>query len=104
MDISLSEFVAWLIVGALAGTATGFLVKRKKEGFGRWTNVGIGLVGALIGGLLLNVLEFVLGRKLDLGEITIGLQEVVAAFVGSLLFLIGLGIYRWRRKKRLPPQ
>lgn len=100
MDITLSEFVAWLIVGALAGTAVGYVVKWKKQGFGRWTNLGIGLVGALIGGLLLNVLEFVLGKKLDIGEITIGLSEVVAAFVGSLIFLVALGIYRWRRKKR----
>lgn len=99
MEITLSEFVAWVIVGALAGTAAGYLVKRKRQGFGRWSNLGLGLVGALIGGLLLNVLEFFLGRKLTLGEVTIGLQDLAAAFAGSLLFLAGLWTYRWRRRK-----
>ena len=94
MDITLSEFAAWLIVGALAGTVTGFLIKRKKQGFGRWTNLGIGLVGALIGGLLFDLLN------IDLGLPTIDVQDLLAAFVGSLLFLLGVGAYRfWRGKK-----
>jgi uncharacterized membrane protein YeaQ/YmgE (transglycosylase-associated protein family) len=98
MNITLGELVAWVIVGALAGTATGLIVKRKKEGFGRWTNLGIGLVGALIGGLLFDLLNVDLIR----GEVTIRFQDVLAALVGSLLFLVGLGVYRWRRKKGTP--
>jgi uncharacterized membrane protein YeaQ/YmgE (transglycosylase-associated protein family) len=50
MNITLAKVIVWLIVGGLAGSLAGMLVKRTKEGFGRWTNFGIGLVGAIIGG------------------------------------------------------
>ena len=36
----------------LAGNLVGRLVTFKKEGLGRWTNLGVGMVGALIGGLI----------------------------------------------------
>ena len=41
MDIKLAEVIVWLIVGALAGSLTGFVVTRKKEGFGRYVNLGV---------------------------------------------------------------
>ncbi len=50
MKITIDQINVWLIVGALAGSITGKVVKRAKEGFGRFTNLGIGLIGALIGG------------------------------------------------------
>jgi uncharacterized membrane protein YeaQ/YmgE (transglycosylase-associated protein family) len=46
--MTLSQVIVWLVVGALAGYFTGIVVKRTKEGFGHFTNLGIGLVGALI--------------------------------------------------------
>lgn len=98
MDITLSELLVWLIVGGLAGWSAGFVVKRKKEGFGRWTNLGIGLVGALIGGIFLDLF------KIDLGLPTIEVQDLLAAFVGSLLFLVGLSGYRFWRKRKTPPE
>jgi len=52
MHFTLDEIGTWLIVGALAGSLAGVLVKRRKEGFGGLTNLGIGLVGALLGGAL----------------------------------------------------
>ena len=47
----IGEIIVWLIVGALAGTLTGAVVKGTKEGYGKWKNLGIGLLGAIIGGL-----------------------------------------------------
>ena len=61
MNITLGEVVVWLLVGTLAGSLTGFLVKRKNGGVGRLTNLGIGLVGALIGGVIFNVFNIDLG-------------------------------------------
>ncbi len=49
MNITFGQILVWLIVGALAGSFTGMIVKGSKKGFGTYTNVGIGLVGALIG-------------------------------------------------------
>ena len=94
MDISLSQIFVWLVVGALAGSFTGMLVKRNKEGFGRLRNLGVGLVGALIGGILFRVF----GIDIGLGRISISAHDLVAAFVGSILFLIGLGLWGKLRK------
>lgn len=98
MKITADEVIAWLIVGALAGSLAGMLVKRRKEGFGYLVNLGVGLVGALIGGFLFKLLNINLGL---LGAITITSEEVVAAVCGALIFLAiiwGLRKIQARRK------
>lgn len=97
MDVTITELVTWIIVGALAGSLAGMVVKRRKEGLGRFSNLGIGLAGAVIGGFLFDLL------KIDLGlmDIKISLGDVTAAFVGALIFWVGgLWILRARQKKR----
>jgi uncharacterized membrane protein YeaQ/YmgE (transglycosylase-associated protein family) len=84
MKITPDEWITWLIVGGLAGSLAGMVVKRRKEGFGPLLNLGIGLVGALMGGFLFKVLDIRLGL---LGEIKVTSQQVVAGFLGSLVFL-----------------
>jgi uncharacterized membrane protein YeaQ/YmgE (transglycosylase-associated protein family) len=100
MDVTLVELVVWIIVGALAGSLAGLVVTRTKQGFGRYVNLGIGLAGALIGGFLFDLLRIDLG----LANISVSLQDVVSAFVGSLLFLVALrygrGLYRKRTVDR----
>jgi uncharacterized membrane protein YeaQ/YmgE (transglycosylase-associated protein family) len=91
MNITLAKVIVWLIVGGLAGSLAGMLVKRTKEGFGRWTNFGIGLIGAIIGGTLFNLLKIDLGL---LGELKISFDELAAAFVGSLIFLLVVWVVR----------
>jgi uncharacterized membrane protein YeaQ/YmgE (transglycosylase-associated protein family) len=90
-NITVPDVVTWLIVGVLAGSLTGMIVKRRKEGFGHLANLGIGLVGALIGGLLFKLLKINLGL---LSEVTISLQEIVAGLVGALIFLAVLWLVR----------
>jgi uncharacterized membrane protein YeaQ/YmgE (transglycosylase-associated protein family) len=86
MDITWSLIVVWLIVGALAGSLAGMVVKRSKEGFGRLANIGIGLVGALFGGLFFKIFNINLGLR----NIVVSLEDLVSAFLGSLLFLLVL--------------
>ncbi len=81
--ITLQQFIVWLVVGAVAGTLTGRLVTWKKEGLGRWTNLGVGMAGALIGGLIFNPLNILPGLR----EMTINFHELAAALLGSLLFV-----------------
>ncbi len=81
MNLTVSQFIVWLVVGGVAGTLAGMLVTFKKKGLGRWTNLGVGMVGALIGGLILRIFKINLG----LGEIKI--EDLIAAFFGSLLFV-----------------
>lgn len=90
MNISLDQIIVWLLIGAIAGTLAGAMVKRSKKGFGVFSNLGIGLVGALIGGALFRLF----GLDLGLGIISISLEDIVAAFAGSVLFLIALRLLR----------
>ncbi len=83
MDVTVSQIIVWLIVGALAGSLTGVVVKGTKKGFGPSTNLGIGLVGALIGGSIIRAFNIDLGW----GDLAISLQDLLAAFLGSLIFL-----------------
>jgi hypothetical protein len=53
----------------------------------RWTSLGIGLVGALIGGAIFRL--FGIWPALD--AFAISLRDVVAAFVGSLISLLCFG-------------
>ena len=62
-----------------------------RKGLGLLRNLGVGLVGALVGGLLFRVL----GLAPGLDRVAISLRDVVTAFVGSLIVLMALWI--WRR-------
>jgi len=96
MNISIAQIIVWLIVGGLAGTFTGMLVKRDKVGFGRLKNFGVGLAGALLGGLVFAIFNIDLGLR----DIAISLQDLVSAFLGSLVFLAILAIVKYVRKKK----
>jgi uncharacterized membrane protein YeaQ/YmgE (transglycosylase-associated protein family) len=98
MNITVDEIVTWLIVGALAGSLAGMIVTRRKEGFGGLTNLGVGLVGAILGGALFKLFHIQLGL---LGGVTITLQDVVAGLVGALVFLaIIWWVQRYRAKRK----
>lgn len=94
VTITSSQVIVWLIVGALAGSVTGMIVKREKRGFGHFINLGIGLVGALIGGLLFKVLRVDLG----LDRLAIRVEDLIAAIIGSLIFLFVLWLIHQSKK------
>lgn len=89
MDITLAQIVVWLIIGLIGGTVAGMVVKWQRTGFGFWTNFGIGLVGALVGGLLFRIFNLLP----DLEQVAISLRDVAAATVGSLIFLVALWVW-----------
>jgi uncharacterized membrane protein YeaQ/YmgE (transglycosylase-associated protein family) len=84
MSIPISKIMVWLIIGALAGTLAGRLMTFTKRGFGLWANIGFGMVGAVVGGLIFRLLHIDLG----LGEIKITFEDLISAFAGSLLCII----------------
>ncbi|MCE5266762.1 MAG: hypothetical protein LLG00_02615 [Planctomycetaceae bacterium] len=92
----LGPIIVWLIVGLLAGTWTGRMVTLRKEGLGRWTNLGVGLLGALIGGGLFRVFHIDLG----LGELKVTFEDLIAAFLGSLLLVVVWWLLAWFLRKR----
>ena len=90
MSFSIGEIIVWLIIGALAGTLAGRLVTFTKRGFGLWINMGIGMLGALVGGFLFRLFHIDLG----LGEIKITFEDLISAFVGSLLCILAWRLIR----------
>jgi uncharacterized membrane protein YeaQ/YmgE (transglycosylase-associated protein family) len=89
---SFYQFTIWVIVGLLGGSLAGLIIKRERAGFGLYRNLGLGLVGALVGGLLFRLF----GLFPELDKVAISLRDVVAAVAGSLLVFAGLWLWqRW---------
>ena len=86
MTITIGDVFVWLIIGAVAGAAAGTIVKRRKQGYGQWKNFGLGLAGAIIGGLIYKLVGFDFG----LGGIAISAADLVWALLGSFLLLFVL--------------
>jgi hypothetical protein len=82
------QVVAWAIMGLLVG---GFIYQ-----FGRLNRVVIvlvGLVGALLGGIIANVAAFDLG----LSPVIIRYEELLASLVGGVLIFVALRLFTSRK-------
>jgi uncharacterized membrane protein YeaQ/YmgE (transglycosylase-associated protein family) len=88
---SVDQLIVWIVVGLLGGSLAGLLITWDREAFGVLRNLDVGLVGAIVGGLLFRLFGLLPG----LDKIAISLRDVVAALVGSLLVLAALWL--WRR-------
>jgi uncharacterized membrane protein YeaQ/YmgE (transglycosylase-associated protein family) len=88
---SLAQFIVWIVMGLLGGSLAGLIMTRERKGFGLARNMGLGLAGAIVGGLLFRLLRLLPG----LDQISISLRDVLAAFVGSLIVLAA--IWLWQR-------
>jgi uncharacterized membrane protein YeaQ/YmgE (transglycosylase-associated protein family) len=85
--MNIGQIIVWVIVGGFAGTLAGRVVTLKKQGLGRWTNFAVGIAGAVIGGELFKLFRIDFG----LGELKVSFEDLIAAFLGSLLV-----IFAWR--------
>ncbi len=94
MRITLYQIAVWFILGLLAGSLTGLIVRGEKRGFGLQTNLLLGLGGAILGGLIFHLF----GLLPNLDKIAISLRDIVAALAGS--FLILAAFWLWRRYAR----
>ncbi len=91
MEIGVPHLVVWIIVGILAGTLTGMVVKGDRRGFGVLRNLGLGMAGALLGGILFRV--FRLFPNLD--KFSVSMRDLISALIGSLIVLLILWV--WQR-------
>jgi uncharacterized membrane protein YeaQ/YmgE (transglycosylase-associated protein family) len=85
--MSIGQIIIWILVGGFAGTLAGRAVTWKQQGLGRWTNFLVGIVGAFLGGELFKLFRIDLG----LGELKVTFEDLIAAFIGSLIV-----IFVWR--------
>ena len=95
VSITLQDLIVWVCVGALAGSVLGILVTRKWSGFGAFNNIFVGLVGALIGGFLLDLAKI----ELNLGTITVNYDDIVAALAGAFIFVVLIKVFKGRKKR-----
>jgi uncharacterized membrane protein YeaQ/YmgE (transglycosylase-associated protein family) len=88
---SAMTFIAWIVLGLVAGFIGSKLVNKTGEGLIR--DVLLGVVGAFIGGYLFNLF----GAS---GVTGLNLYSLLVAVVGSIVFLI---VYHaiFRRRRRL---
>ena len=91
---SIDQVIVWMIIGLLGGSLAGLLITRERKGFGILRNLGVGLVGALVGGLVFRLFGIFPG----LDKIAISLRDIVAALIGSLLVLAL--IWLWQRLQK----
>lgn len=87
---TIAQMIVWIVVGLIGGGLASRLITWDREGFGTFRNLGLGLVGALIGGVLFRWLNLFPG----LDKISVSLRDIVAAVVGSLLVLLGIWLFR----------
>ena len=76
------EWIAWLVVGAIAGWLAGLLVKGD-EGLGVIGHIVLGLLGALIGGY---VVSLVTGN--DPMDGVFDLSTLITAVVGAVVLVV----------------
>jgi uncharacterized membrane protein YeaQ/YmgE (transglycosylase-associated protein family) len=76
-------FIAWIVVGAIAGWLAGVLVKG--GGFGLIVDIIVGIVGAFIGGWLFGMLGIHLGSGWIGSIITAVIGAVILLFVVRLI-------------------
>jgi uncharacterized membrane protein YeaQ/YmgE (transglycosylase-associated protein family) len=92
---SLAHFITWIVMGLLGGGLAGIIITRQRKGVGLAWNMGLGLAGAVVGGLLFHLLGLLSG----LNQISISLRDIVTAFVGSLIVIAAIGL--WQRFQKL---
>ena len=71
-------FVSWVIVGLLAGSLAGIVMK--DGGYGLIGDLGLGLVGSVLGGWIFRALGVSAGVGL--------FPTMVVAFVGAVLVIV----------------
>jgi uncharacterized membrane protein YeaQ/YmgE (transglycosylase-associated protein family) len=94
--MTIGRIVVWSIVGALAGTLAGRVMTFSKRGYGFWINMATGMLGALVGGFLFWLFHI----DLHMGEIKITFEDLISAFVGSLLCIIVWRLIRRAAEKK----
>jgi len=83
-SMTVEAILIWLVVGAIAGWAAGQVVTG--GGFGLVGDIVVGIVGAIIAGLLLPRLGVVIGSGI--------ISAIINAFIGAVILLLIVRLIR----------
>lgn len=78
----LVNIILWIVIGGLAGWIASMIMKRDAS-MGALANIIVGIVGAVIGGFLVNLLGY------DVS--TFSVMGLVVAIVGAVILLAIIG-------------
>lgn len=98
MGLTVSDILSLMIIGILAGSMAGMILARKREGFGKLANFGLGMLGAVVGDFIVLLFRIDFG----LGQIVLRFENLVAAFITCLILFAGRYFYRKNKDKKLP--
>jgi uncharacterized membrane protein YeaQ/YmgE (transglycosylase-associated protein family) len=87
--MSLESLLIWLVVGGVAGFLAGMIMKSgglSLTGNNIVDTIITGIVGAVIGGFLFNVLQISIGSGL--------INSIVSAVAGAVLLIFGLRLIK----------
>ena len=90
MDINQMGWLAWLIVGAVAGWLASLVMKTNRQQ-GLLTDIVVGIVGAFIGGFLFNQFG-------TAGVTGFNIWSVFVAFTGAVVLLAVIRLFGGRRR------
>ena len=83
-----ADLIALLLVGLIAGTAAASLLERSTSATSKWLrNVIIGVLGAIVGALIFDVLDLH-DNIPDVLTGTISVADIAIAFVGAMLLIV----------------
>jgi uncharacterized membrane protein YeaQ/YmgE (transglycosylase-associated protein family) len=83
--ISGHHLIAWLVIGLIAGVLASLVVRGSGLGFFR--DIIVGLIGAVIGGLILHAVTHGAHTSVKIWK------EIVVAFVGAVILLFFIKIF-----------
>ena len=81
--------IAWIILGLIAGFIASQIVDR--EGKGLWLNMALGIVGAIVGGVIF-------GAFGGTGVTGVNLYSLIVAVIGSIVVLWVYNAFISRRR------
>ncbi len=80
--------ISWLILGLVAGFIASKIVNKSGEGL--WLDIALGIVGAIVGGVLFSAL----GMQ---GITGLNIWSMIVAVVGAVVVLFGYHVVTGRR-------
>jgi uncharacterized membrane protein YeaQ/YmgE (transglycosylase-associated protein family) len=82
----LTNLIFWILLGALAGWIASMIMGRNAQ-MGALANIIVGIIGALIGGFLMNSLG-------GPGVTGFNLYSILVAIGGAVVLLLIVGLFR----------
>lgn len=84
----LMNIILWIVVGALAGWIASMIMKTDAQ-MGAVANIVVGILGAFIGGFLVNLL---FGTNVDPNGLNVG--SILTAIFGAVVLLGAVKLFR----------